>query len=112
MLGATPSFCHAKGEEVRSKTTGSLRIARSGMWRLSVDEQSPESLEKQLQELFANMTDDLSVWENIEKQYSADLFVGLFMLETNEGLTISSETLKMISDRHLEIGFDIYAPDC
>ena len=78
---------------------------------LSVDDESPENLDGQIHELFEQVTDDLNVWERISEQYSADLFVGLFMVNSNEGLTLSVNTMKMIAQRKLEIGFDIYAGD-
>ena len=33
------------------------------------------------------------------------------MVNSNEGLTLSVNTMKMIAQRKLEIGFDIYAGD-
>lgn len=102
LLGASPTFCHAKGEEKRSSKTGRLRIARSGIWLLSVDERSPEYVDAQRRELFDQLADDLETWENIYENYSADLFVGLFMPGSNEGLTISSSVMKRIADRRLE----------
>ena len=111
LLGAPPTFGHAKGEEIRGNKTGRVRIARSGMWLLSVDERSPENLDGQLRELFEQLTDDLEIWGKIFETYSTDLFVGLFMQGSNEGLTISSSVMKMIADRRLEIGFDVYGGD-
>ena len=73
------------------------------MWLLSVDERSPENLDGQLRELFEQLTDDLEIWGKIFETYSTDLFVGLFMQGSNEGLTISSSVMKMIADRRLEL---------
>ena len=108
LLGAPPDFSHVKGEELVGKTTGRVRIASSGMWLLSVPDKSPEELDSQLTELLDRLTDDLAAWEYVNQHFSADLFCGLFLCDTNEGLTISQPTMKLIADRRLEIGFDIY----
>lgn len=107
-LRASPTFSHAKGEEIRSNNSGGVRIARSGMWSLSIDDRSPENLDGQLRHLFDQLTNDLDVWKKINDDYSVDLFAGLFMAGSNEGLTISASVVKMMADRKLEIGFDIY----
>ncbi|MDX1964225.1 MAG: DUF4279 domain-containing protein [Pirellulales bacterium] len=108
LLGAEPTFSHSKGEEIRINQTGQVRVAQTGMWLKSVDDRTPENLDGQLRKLFDEMSDDLSVWQRIHETYSADLFCGLFMQGFNEGLTISASVMKMIADRRLEIGFDIY----
>ncbi len=111
LLGASPTFSHAKGEDIRGNKNGRELIARSGMWLLSVDDRSPENLDGQLRELFDQLTDNIDVWRKIDEDYSADLFCGLFMQGSNEGLTISASVMKMIADRRLEIGFDLYDGD-
>lgn len=108
LLGAEPTFSHSKGEEIRINQAGQVRVAQTGMWLKSVDDRTPENLDGQLRRLFDEMSDDLSVWQRIPETYSADLFCGLFMQGFNEGLTISASVMKMIADRRLEFGFDIY----
>ncbi len=111
LLGAEPSFSQSKGEEIRFNQAGDVRIARTGMWLRSVDDRTPENLDGQLRKLFDEMSDDLSVWQRIVESYSADLFCGLFMQGSNEGLTISAGVMKMIAERRLEIAFDIYGEE-
>jgi hypothetical protein len=57
------------------------------------------------------MTVDIGVWQGIAKRYHIDLFCGLFMADTNEGLTISSQSLAALGARGIEMGLDIYAGD-
>ena len=111
LLAGSATFSHAKGDEIHGKNTGQSRVARSGMWLLSVNDRSPENLDGQLREIFDQLTDNLDVWQEISASYSADLFVGMFMQGSNEGLTITASVMKMIADRRLEIGFDVYAGD-
>jgi hypothetical protein len=111
LLGAAPTFSHARGEEIRNNKSGGVRIALSGLWLLSVDDKSPEDLDGQLRILFDSLTYNLATWRSIVEEYSADLFCGLFLQGSNEGLDISASVLRMIADRGLEIGFDIYGGD-
>lgn len=109
LLAGQPTYSHAKGDEIRGKGKGRVRVARSGIWLLSVNDCSPENLDGQLRELFDRLTDDLNAWRTISESCSADLFVGLIMRGSNEGLTITAGVVKMMADRMLEIGFDVYS---
>lgn len=108
LLAGQPTFSHAKGETIGGSGNGPVRVARSGVWLLSVEDRSPENLDGQLRELFDQLTDDLNAWQTISDNYSADLFVGMFMQGSNEGLNITASVVKMMADRMLEIGFDVY----
>jgi hypothetical protein len=60
------------------------------MWILEASDQVPGDLDAQVEEILARLTPDLSVWRDISANHSIDLFCGLFMLQGNEGLSISS----------------------
>ncbi len=111
LLGASPTFSQARGDSIRVNDGTSVRIARFGMWLLSVNDRSPENLEGQLRELFEQLTDNLNVWRQIQKDYSADILCGLFMQGSNEGFAISTGAMRMIADRGLTIEFDMYGGD-
>jgi hypothetical protein len=40
----------------------------------------------------------------------ADVFCGLFLDNWSEGFALSPTTLRKISERNLEISFDVYSP--
>jgi hypothetical protein len=86
-------------------------IAKFGMWRLEAARQAPGDLDAQIAEIFSKLTQDLSVWASITSTYTADMFCGLFMSGTNEGLSLSVETLEALSARGIELGLDIYSKD-
>ena len=86
------------------------RIVKSGLWRLNASRREPENLDGQVQEILARLTDNLTVWTDISRRFEIDLFCGLFMKETNEGLTISADVLAALGQRGIEIGLDIYGP--
>jgi hypothetical protein len=82
-----------------------------GMWRLVASKREPEDLDGQIAELLSKLTDDLDVWASIARTYQLDLFCGLFMGGSNEGLSISPETMAALGLRHIELGLDIYGGD-
>ena len=102
-LGGEPTTTEIKGE-----LGWRSRISASGSWRLSVEPREPGDLDGQIRALFALLTDDLAVWAGLSARYRGDLFCGLFMEDTNEGLELEPGTLAMIGNRGLRLGFDIY----
>lgn len=85
------------------------RVARTGKWSLSVEDAQPGNLDKQIQILFASLSDDLEAWIDFTTRYKSRLFVGLFLARPNEGLSLSPETLSAIGARGLELELDIYS---
>jgi len=45
------------------------------------------------------------------RTYKIDLFCGLFMGGSNEGISISPESMVALGLRHMELGLDIYGAD-
>ena len=107
LLGAPPTEAHAKGEEIIGRTTGKVRIAKTGCWRLTAERQQPEDLEAQIFELLAKLTDDLSVWASLSR-YEPDLFCGIFMGSSNDGLPLSAKALLALGQRGIALNLDIY----
>jgi len=94
-LGAKPSRCARKADVIRSKKTGSERVAKTGSWIASVERREPGDLDGQVQELLSPLTRELSVWRSLEA-YRPDLFVGMFLQESNEGIEISADSLWLL----------------
>jgi hypothetical protein len=111
LLGASPTHAQTKGDKIVGKNTGYVRIARSGMWRLCASDRKPENMDGQIQEIFSQLTGDLAVWQGITKRFRVDLFCGLFMGCSNDGLTLSPESLTTLGERGIKMGLDIYAGD-
>jgi hypothetical protein len=93
LLGASPTSAEAKGDEIIGARTGTRRIAKSGMWRLCTGDREPEDIDAQIQELLGQLTSDLNVWRKIADTFDIDLFCGLFMGDTNDGLILSPKSL-------------------
>ncbi len=108
LLGCKPSREQTKGEELVAPKSGRTRIARFGMWRLIADKREPEDLDGQVSELLNKLSDDLAVWADLSSRFKIDLFVGLFMNVTNEGCSVSPETLRKLGERGIELCLDVY----
>jgi Domain of unknown function (DUF4279) len=110
-LGVPPTRAETKGQEIIGRKTGTARVAKSGVWRLCASDRQPEDIDGQIREIFSQASADIAVWQSITKKYHADLFCGLFMSETNDGLSISPHSMAILAERGVELWFDIYAPD-
>ena len=108
-LGAQPTSCSRKGGTWKT-SSGVEKPALRGSWRLESARRRPGDLSAQIRELLEPLTSDFSVWQDLASRFRADLFCGLFMQESNEGITIEPETLAMIGERSLLLDLDIYGP--
>ena len=106
-LGLEPDKSYCKGEVA---TWGPFkgRSADSGFWAKAVETSEPENLERLINGLFAAATPDLVVWTEIAGRFEGNLFCGLFMNRSNEGLSLSATTLAALSDRGIALQLDIY----
>jgi hypothetical protein len=107
LLGKTPERAERRGQVIRGKS-GHERTARQGRWSVSAEPCSPGDLDAQIAALLAGTTDDLAVWRKVVSAFRADVFCGLFLEESNEGLEVSPATLKLLGDRGLKLDLDIY----
>ncbi|MHC9084059.1 DUF4279 domain-containing protein [Luteimonas sp. RIT-PG2_3] len=107
LLGAGPTESCCKGQEIVGRNTGAVRIAKTGSWRLSVARREPEDLEAQIFEILDQLTHDLGVWESLTC-YEPDLFCGIFMTGSNDGLPLSAKALLALGQRGIALGLDIY----
>ena len=110
LLGCEPTASQTKGQKVRGHKTGREIVMRTGMWRLEATDCEPEDLDKQVAELLTKLTQDLSIWASLSDQFAIDLFCGLFMEESNEGVSISADTLLALGQRGIVLALDIYGP--
>lgn len=111
VLGCSASKQQIKGEVTVGKVSGRSYVAKTGMWRLESKDATPEDIDGQISEILSKLTTDQKAWEQLSSQYMLDLFCGLFMKVSNEGLSISSESLKALGTRGIGLSLDIYGPD-
>ena len=54
---------------------------------------------------------DCATWRDLSERYGGNLFVGVFLGSSNEGLTVAPETASAIGQRGLSLQLDIYERD-
>lgn len=110
LLGCEPSSSARTGEKI-IKRNGQERIVKMGFWLLDYGDSDHVLIEKKIEILLGKLTDNLGSWQVVTKDLDlADVCCGLFIDNWNEGFMLSPITLRKISERNLEIGFDVYSP--
>ena len=101
LLGCEPSSASLKGAPFPKK----------GRWILEIDSKDcgeNDEVDDGVRMLLARLPPDLDVWASLSNISSVDVFCGIFVVSPNRGFGISAEVSRMLSDRGLEIGFDLY----
>ena len=109
LLGATPTATEIKGQKIVGRKTGHVRFAKMGLWRLCAPDREPEDMDRQIQDILNQATSDLTVWQILCERYQVDLFCGIFLGGSNEGMTLSPRSLAALGERGIEMGLDIYS---
>ncbi len=110
MLGCQPTHAQTKGEKLVGKDTWQIRTAKFGMWRLALADRQPEDIDGMVKELFNRVPAAIEVWRDFANRFKVDLYCGLFMQDSNEGFSISPQTLTALGARGIELMFDVYSP--
>lgn len=110
LLGCAPTRAWPKGHVQVSKP-GREYKKKTGGWLLHASDTEPENLDAQVSELVAKLTSDLGTWAELAQRFQIDLFCGWFMEGTNEGVSVSTKTMRALAERGIELSLDIYGPD-
>ena len=101
LLGCEPSSAARKGNPFPKK----------GRWLLEIqsdDCHENEDLDDGIRMLLARLPSDADLWLSLTNAYAVDMFCGVVLKSSNRGFAISAEVSRLLSDRNLEIGFDVY----
>jgi hypothetical protein len=71
---------------------------------------SPRTFLGQISEILGKLPQDPDVWRRLGAKYRIDLFCGVFMGSTNDGLSFPGDLLKLLCERSIALNLDIYAP--
>jgi len=107
LLGVDPTFAARKGD-VRPSGSSAV-IQRTGVWCLSSKVARDTELEEIIASLLARLPDAGSTWDQLVHVAQIEVYCALFLEGPNRGVSLSSQLLRKLSDRHLELGIDIYA---
>ena len=85
-------------------------LAQKARWSLSIgsDTCGDDDVEDGIRMLLERVTSDLSTWDRLNAVCDMDLFCGLFLEAENRGFGLSAAASRMLADRHVYVGFDIY----
>jgi hypothetical protein len=110
LLGGPPTLGARRGEPTRRTPAAAAVPARTGFWRLTASPRTPGNLDARVADPLGGLTPDLAAWQDLCGRFRADLFCGLLMERSNEGLRLSARTLQALGERGLELDLDIYGP--
>jgi len=109
LLGSEPTASDVKGQPMHTAyPRAQVILSKHESWRLSCKRRRPGNLDSQIQDILKGLTTNLRVWHELAEKYKVDMFCGLWLETFNEGISLSTETLKSLSERHIFIDFDIY----
>ena len=108
ILGCAGTTMYAKGDVIVSSKSRNKIVRKHDLWLLAVEENEPENIDGQAKVILSKLSSDISVWDQLSAQYSIDLFCGIFLEESNEGMEISPETLSELGKRGIQLSLDIY----
>jgi hypothetical protein len=109
LFGCSPTAAERKGFPV-SMGDGS-RIANRGRWSLTIESKDcgeRDDVEDGVKMLLARLPSDADLWAYLTSTFKVDVFCGLFMASSSRGFGISAEVSRLLTHRHLDIGFDLY----
>jgi hypothetical protein len=101
LLGCEPSSAARKGNPFPKK----------GRWLLEIqsdDCHENEDLDDGIRMLLARLPSDAGLWLSLTNACAVDMFCGVVLKSSNRGFAISAGVSRLLSDRNLEIGFDVY----
>lgn len=107
LLGCEPTHAQCKGDVIPDRRYH--RVARTGSWCLHGSLPEKTDLEEQVTDLLSKVTNELATWNSLVKEFNVDIFCGVFLDDWNRGFGLSPQVLKLLSDRGIAIGFDIYS---
>jgi hypothetical protein len=111
LLGHEPSSAERKGQKIVGKSTGKVRVARTGSWHLEARARSPGDLDAQVDEILSKLSGDLGIWQKLAGRFRMDMFCGLFLSGGTGGEVVSAKSMAALGSRGIELGLDIYGGD-
>jgi hypothetical protein len=107
-LSVVPTFAVRRGETTQRGTRTITH--RSGIWVYKAETALGWELDTAIVQLLAALPADLAVWDSLQSRFKLDLFVGLFMGTDNQGDELKPATLRLLGERGIALGLDVYGP--
>ena len=106
LLGPAPTASYRAGDAVSPRLTARRKM---GMWCLDSSLSRTAPLSSHVIELLARLPSDPTIWSEIQRRFSADVYCGVDVKVPNSGMGLTSEAIEALAVRRLSIEFDLYA---
>ena len=98
-----------KGHEFTT-SSGSVVVKKTGAWILEGEVTESGDFDGQIARLLGCIDLSLGEWVSLATRFEFDIFCGWFMRDSNEGISVSPRTMRMLVERNITLSVDIYAP--
>jgi hypothetical protein len=106
LLGCRPTMAEVKGQRI--VTPSGTRTAQESRWSLTVESGRNDEVEAGITALLNRLPANLDLWRNLTERYYVDIYCGMFLQTSKRGFGLSPQVSRMLADRNLGIGFDLY----
>lgn len=106
VLGCRPTMAEVKGQRI--VTPSGTRTAAESRWSLTVESDHRDEVEQGVTALLNRLPTNLELWRELTQRYYIDIYCGLFLRTSKRGFGISPQLSRMLADRNVGIGFDLY----
>jgi hypothetical protein len=106
VFGCKPTMAEVKGQRVVSPT--GTRTAAESRWSLTIESGRNDEVEQGIIALLNRLPANLDLWRELTQRYYIDIYCGMFLKTSKRGFGLSPQVSRMLADRNLGIGFDLY----
>lgn len=107
LIGIQPTKSWNPNERHRMGNRGLYRMTNWGKWYFHTERDSRD-INIKIDELLSKLTPNLNIWNKLTSKYEVWMDVAGYMNNWNRGFKLSPESMRMLSDRNLDIFFDLY----
>jgi hypothetical protein len=108
ILRCAPTAAQRTGEVIHYQS-GRERVVKCGNWRLDAANAEPEDINGQVRWLLSQVDSNPDVWKLLIQRFEVDIYCGLFMQGSNDGLSLAPDVMALLGERGIHIGFEIYS---
>jgi hypothetical protein len=108
ILRCAPTVAQKTGEVIRYQS-GRERVVNRGNWRLDAATAEPEDINGQVRSLLLQVESAPDVWKALVQRFDVDMFCGLFMQGSNDGLSLAPDVMALLGERGIHLPLDIYS---
>jgi len=75
---------------------------------LEAESAEPEDINGQVSWLLSQVESDPEVWKTLVHRFDVDIFCGLFMQGSNEGMSLAPDVMALLGERGIHLALDLY----